>query len=273
MSGGGRTWLNLLRSRRWQSSSSLLPPPVTRFEAMSENHRGFVFALAGFLGGSAFIYSIISPNKFKISRIKNMMGVETRDPQGLERRKLTSREKRFTKFSSVEYDGQIYMTPQDFLESVIEAEPKPRLKRRNLTAEDLTSLKYNTPGIVSSCDSMFRNLGNKGIISYSEYLFLLTILIKPFSGFKIAFCMLDQDDSGRIDKMEFQVLETIFTAAAKVMCYLLRGIAIQSDYLQERMQEDNDNGLMKHQGVDMDTSILLHLIGQDGAGELEFKQF
>ena len=28
--------------------------------------------------------------------------------------------------------------------------------------------------------------------------------------------------------------------------------------------------LMKHQGVD--TSILLHLIGQDGAGELEFKQ-
>ena len=38
------------------------------------------------------------------------------------------------------------------------------------------------------------------------------------------------------------------------------------------MQEDNDNGLMKHQGVDMDTSILLHLIGQDGAGELEFMQ-
>ena len=35
------------------------------------------------------------------------------------------------------------------------------------------------------------------------------------------------------------------------------------------MQEDEDNDLMKHQGVD--TSILLHL--QDGAGELEFKQF
>ena len=99
-----------------------------------------------------------------------------------------------------------------------EAEPKPRLKRRNLTEDDLTSLKYNTPGIVSSCDSMFRNLGNKGIISYSEYLFLLTILIKLFTGF-ITFCMLDQDDSGRIDKMEFKVLETIFTAAAKVMCF------------------------------------------------------
>ena len=65
---------------------------------------------------------------------------------------------------------------------------------------------------------MFRNLGNKGIISYSEYLFLLTILIKLFTGF-ITFCMLEQDDSGRIDKMEFKVLETIFTAAAKVMCF------------------------------------------------------
>ena len=37
------------------------------------------------------------------------------------------------------------------------------------------------------------------------------------------------------------------------------------------MQEDDDNGLMKHQGVD--TSILLRLFGLDGAGELEFKQF
>ena len=37
------------------------------------------------------------------------------------------------------------------------------------------------------------------------------------------------------------------------------------------MQEDDDNDLMKHQGVD--TSILLHLFGRDGAGELEFKQF
>ncbi|KAJ8933021.1 hypothetical protein NQ314_014260 [Rhamnusium bicolor] len=38
--------------------------------------------------------------------------------------KLTSREKRFIRFSSVEYNGQLYMTPQDFLESVVEAEPR-----------------------------------------------------------------------------------------------------------------------------------------------------
>ena len=33
------------------------------------------------------------------------------------------------------------------------------------------------------------------------------------------------------------------------------------------MQEDEDNDLMEHQGVD--TSILLHLFGRDGAGEHE----
>lgn len=38
--------------------------------------------------------------------------------------RLTSREKRFIRFASVEYDGQLYMTPQDFLESVVEADPR-----------------------------------------------------------------------------------------------------------------------------------------------------
>ncbi|KOB70282.1 Uncharacterized protein OBRU01_14373 [Operophtera brumata] len=37
---------------------------------------------------------------------------------------LTSRERRFIKFASVEYGGQLYMTPQDFLESVVEQEPR-----------------------------------------------------------------------------------------------------------------------------------------------------
>lgn len=38
--------------------------------------------------------------------------------------RLTARERRFVQFASNEYRGQLYMTPQDFLESVIEAEPR-----------------------------------------------------------------------------------------------------------------------------------------------------
>lgn len=38
--------------------------------------------------------------------------------------KLTARERRFIKFASAEFDGQLYMTPQDFLDSVVEQEPR-----------------------------------------------------------------------------------------------------------------------------------------------------
>ena len=36
----------------------------------------------------------------------------------------TARELRFLSFASVEYDGNIYMTPQDFLESITDETPR-----------------------------------------------------------------------------------------------------------------------------------------------------
>lgn len=36
----------------------------------------------------------------------------------------TQRELRFLSFASVEYEGNVYMTPQDFLESVTEEVPR-----------------------------------------------------------------------------------------------------------------------------------------------------
>lgn len=38
--------------------------------------------------------------------------------------KLNHRERRFMKFASVEHYGQLYMTPQDFIESVTDSEPR-----------------------------------------------------------------------------------------------------------------------------------------------------
>lgn len=37
---------------------------------------------------------------------------------------------RFSNFASVEIKGQIYMTPQDFLENIVFDLPKPRIKRQ-----------------------------------------------------------------------------------------------------------------------------------------------
>ncbi|KAK9295165.1 hypothetical protein QLX08_010444 [Tetragonisca angustula] len=123
--------------------------------------------------------------------------------------KLTMRERRFIKFASVEYDGQLYMTPQDFLDSVVESESRPRLKRRVLTDKELEVMRNSIPLLRHGNPHMFRNLRDKGIISYTEYLFLLSILIKPKSGFRIAFNMFDTDGNERVDKTEFLVIRRL----------------------------------------------------------------
>ncbi|XP_045779224.1 calcium uptake protein 3, mitochondrial isoform X1 [Maniola jurtina] len=129
--------------------------------------------------------------------------------------KLTSRERRFIKFASVEFGGQLYMTPQDFLESVVEQEPRPRLKRRILTAKEIDQLRDQVPPLKKGSPQMFRNMRDKGIISYTEYLFLLSILTKPTSGFQIAFNMFDTDGNQRVDKNEFLVIQRLLGGSLK----------------------------------------------------------
>lgn len=51
--------------------------------------------------------------------------------------------------------------------------------------------------------TFFRDLGDKGLISYTEYLFLLTILTKPHTGFRVAFQMLNADGDETVEKNEF----------------------------------------------------------------------
>jgi len=221
----------------------------------------FGVACAGFLGGAAFIYYVTNPNK--LARVKNMVGLEN-DLKEDEVHVLSSREKRFLKFGTVEYGGQVYMTPQDFLESVVEAEPKPRLKRRKLSEKDMMVVSKETPGINRSSYNFFRNIGGKGVISYTEYLFLLTVLIKPTSGFKIAFSMLDQDGNERISKEEFGTLETIFCSAAKDRKAEVEGEGKNRSYLDEF-------GLTGP--LEADTSLLVHFFGQHGNEELKFEDF
>ncbi|XP_071591834.1 uncharacterized protein [Heliangelus exortis] len=57
--------------------------------------------------------------------------------------------------------------------------------------------------------TFFRQLGDKGLISYAEYLFLLTILTKPQTGLQIAFKMLDVDGNEQLEKKEFVKLQKI----------------------------------------------------------------
>nr|XP_050868331.1 calcium uptake protein 3, mitochondrial isoform X2 [Vespula vulgaris] len=113
--------------------------------------------------------------------------------------KLTMREKRFIKFASVEYDGQLYMTPQDFLDSVVESEPRPRLKRRVLSDKELEVMGNAIPSLRHGSPHMFRGLRDK----------------EPKTGFHIAFNMFDTDGNERVDKTEFLVIRRLFGGSLK----------------------------------------------------------
>ncbi|XP_072295995.1 calcium uptake protein 3, mitochondrial isoform X1 [Eucyclogobius newberryi] len=122
----------------------------------------------------------------------------------------SSYETRFRLFSSIEYDGQLFMTPLNFIESVTLSTPNSRKGWRTLTKKELDKILSDTPPIWKGSSNLFRNLRERGVIGYTEYLFLICILTKPHAGFKIAFNMFDADGNEMVDKREFLVLEEIF---------------------------------------------------------------
>ncbi|KAF9791392.1 hypothetical protein SFRURICE_014104 [Spodoptera frugiperda] len=218
--------------------------------------------------------------------------------------KLTSRERRFIKFASVEYGGQLYMTPQDFLESVVEQEPRPRLKRRVLTTKEIEHLRDNTPALKKGSSQMFRNMRDKGIISYTEYLFLLSILTKPASGFRIAFNMFDTDGNQRVDKNEFLVIQRLLggtfkerknldpksqEAMEKIFSFAWRGkrgmtdeenkgdgavddkVDAKGDGKAHENYVNDDQGLQRRHNVD--TFLQVHFFGKKGTNDLKFEGF
>ncbi|XP_011302478.1 calcium uptake protein 3, mitochondrial [Fopius arisanus] len=162
--------------------------------------------------GSAVFY--IS-HKYNSENVVYAARPRKRDDELQKAVRLTMRERRFIKFASVEYDGQLYMTPQDFLDSVVESEPRPRQKRRCLSDKELEAITYSTPSPRYGGPHMFRGMKDKGIVSYTEYLFLLSILTKPQTGFRIAFNMFDTDGNERVDKNEFLVIRKLFARGLK----------------------------------------------------------
>ncbi|XP_076234349.1 calcium uptake protein 3, mitochondrial-like isoform X3 [Calliopsis andreniformis] len=213
-----------------------------------------------------------------VHALKSRKSLGKRDDETQKAVKLTMRERRFIKFASVEYDGQLYMTPQDFLDSVVEPEPRPRLKRRVLTDKELEVMRNSIPLLHHGSPHMFRNLRDKGIISYTEYLFLLSILTKPKTGFHIAFNMFDTDGNERVDKTEFLVMEKIFSHAwrgrhgteTKEKLELLTERQTTPEEIQVQYIDD-DQGLQRRHAVD--TTLMIHFFGKDGTNELKYEDF
>ncbi|KAK1792489.1 hypothetical protein P4O66_012429 [Electrophorus voltai] len=209
---------------------------------------------------------------------------------------MSSHEHRFRLFSSVEYGGQLYMTPQNFIESVTMSEPRHKKPWRSLTKQELEKILSDTPPVWKGTSKLFRNLRERGIIAYTEYLFLLCILTKPHAGFKIAFNMFDADGNQMVDKREFLVLQEIFRKKnekrgrkgdTEKSAQLVRrhrdglhvwesvGRSARSAVLgRPILSERNQTMVLRvDETMMIDTTLLVHFFGKKGKAELTFDDF
>ncbi|XP_033948677.1 calcium uptake protein 3, mitochondrial isoform X1 [Pseudochaenichthys georgianus] len=216
---------------------------------------------------------------------------------------MSTNENRFRQFSSVEHEGQLYMTPLNFLESVTLNEPKSRRAWKSLTNKDLDTMLADTPPVWKGSSNLFRNLRERGVISYTEYLFLICILTKPHAGFRIAFNMFDADGNEMVDKKEFLVLEQIFRkkkerkeVADDVHRFDQQSLQLYGqpksqphtvlkkdsqhveargmwDVLRRGTSQVLFSDLTEHVDEKIETTLLVHFFGKKGKAELKFEDF
>ncbi|XP_070692593.1 calcium uptake protein 3, mitochondrial isoform X1 [Pempheris klunzingeri] len=219
---------------------------------------------------------------------------------------MSSHENRFRLFSSAEYEGQLYMTPLNFIESITLNEPKSRRGWKSLTRKELDKMLADTPPVWKGSSNLFRNLRERGVISYTEYLFLLCILTKPHAGFRIAFNMFDADGNEMVDKREFLVLEEIFRkkkdrkeVAEDMQRFDQQSLQLyghhksQPHSLPQVLKKDSQHAeargmwdvlrrgtsqvlfsdLTEHVDEKTETTLLVHFFGKKGKAELKFEDF
>ncbi|XP_078073673.1 calcium uptake protein 3, mitochondrial-like isoform X2 [Mustelus asterias] len=206
---------------------------------------------------------------------------------------VSSQEQRFRLFTSMEYEGQLFMTPRDFIESVTTDEPRGFKPRKSLSRQELENMLAETPPVWKGSSRLFRTLCDRGLIAYTEYLFLLCILTKPHAGFKIAFNMFDTDGNKMVDKKEFLVLQEIFRKKNEKRGR--RGddeeksaqVVLKKDppnHTTDRSYWDtlrrntsqalfSDLAERAEESFLVDTTLLVHFFGRKGKAELNFDDF
>ncbi|XP_076655267.1 mitochondrial calcium uptake 1 isoform X2 [Halictus rubicundus] len=104
---------------------------------------------------------------------------------------------------------EIFMTPDDFLRSITPGVKQPdglgldkykRFDPKNI---------HNKLELALDEDSIFYKLGSAGLITFSDYIFLLTVLSTSRRHFEIAFRMFDFNGDGDVDSEEFGKVATL----------------------------------------------------------------
>ncbi|CAG5027394.1 unnamed protein product [Parnassius apollo] len=117
---------------------------------------------------------------------------------------------------SIGENSEVYMTPDDFLRAITPGmkqpdglgldqyrryDPKSISQRLNLDLDE---------------DSIFYKLGSSGLITFSDYIFLLTVLSTSRRHFEIAFRMFDLNGDGDVDCEEFEKVAALIRQQSSI---------------------------------------------------------
>ncbi|XP_036108560.1 calcium uptake protein 2, mitochondrial isoform X4 [Molossus molossus] len=154
--------------------------------------------------------------------------------------KLSLRKQRFMQFSSLEHEGEYYMTPRDFLFSVMFEHIERKTSVKRLTKKDIEDILAAIQ--TTRCGStFFRDLGDK----------------EPHTGFHVAFKMLDADGNEMVEKKEFFKLQKIISKQDD-----LKTIANETECQEPNVKEP-----------DINTTLQIHFFGKRGERKLHYREF
>nr|XP_032511345.1 calcium uptake protein 1 homolog, mitochondrial-like isoform X2 [Danaus plexippus plexippus] len=115
---------------------------------------------------------------------------------------------------------EVFMTPDDFLRSMTPGVKQPdglgldqyrRYDPKNI--DETVSHRLN---LDLDEDSIFYKLGSSGLITFSDYIFLLTVLSTSRRHFEIAFRMFDLNGDGDVDCEEFEKVAALIRQQSSI---------------------------------------------------------
>ncbi|XP_071106567.1 calcium uptake protein 1, mitochondrial-like isoform X2 [Haliotis cracherodii] len=159
---------------------------------------------------------------------------------------------------------EVFMTPEDFVRSITPGIKQPEglgldQFRKFDPKSQTTSREGNREKLDDMCevsrDSIFYKLGQTGLISFSDYIFLLTVLSTPPRNFEIGFRMFDLNGDGEVEYTEFQKVHDV----------------VQSQTSIGMRHRDHANTGSVNKG--MSSSLLTYFFGVDSKKKLTVQGF
>lgn len=148
---------------------------------------------------------------------------------------------------------EVYMTPEDFVRSITPGMKQPEgldLDKFIKFDPQNSKVEWNLGE-----DSIFYQMGESGLISFSDYIFLLTVLSTPPRNFQIAFKMFDFNGDGEVDIEEFEKVNAIIRNQTSI----------------GKRHKDHITTGSVNKGVG--SALLTFFFGPDGKKKLTVKEF